>query len=418
MMYSKIQKEILARLLQKYENSKTYANENAIKQSFSVRPEDFMKDYQSDFTDIAKIAEFEQHIALLEEEKFVETKRKNGRIQKISAILDEENWKKIRSILGVKEKKEAIEEEKLFYRQFLQENEIIKNFCTVQIERLENGKNSQYERSEAERIIALLQFILSNKEEILERELSIAVLSDSKLWEKKYKSKVCRILWTSPAKSHAELDSASRKEFPNQVRNDETQETDENLLEEFNIYKNPTYIYFKGNGKITFADKTEILLSKNRPLAFPSSSLKEIEHIRIFDGGIMTVENLTSFNRIAAPDIFYIYLSGYHNSAKQKFLCKIHSENPEKQYFHFGDIDPDGFDILENLREKTKINFVPYKMDVQTLKKYRDFAKPLEKNDIAKAQTLISKNHFADEMNYMLSCNCKLEQEIVSWKER
>ena len=83
----------------------------------------------------------------------------------------------------------------------------------------------------------------------------------------------------------------------------------------------------------------------------------------------MTVENLTSFNRIKEDDIFYIFLSGYHNSAKQNFIKKIHSQNQEKKYLHFGDIDPDGFYILQDLRTKTNINFVPYKMGIAQLEK-------------------------------------------------
>ncbi|MGN0732345.1 MAG: Wadjet anti-phage system protein JetD domain-containing protein [Treponema sp.] len=72
---------------------------------------------------------------------------------------------------------------------------------------------------------------------------------------------------------------------------------------------------------------------------------------------------------------FYIFLSGYHNSAKQNFIKKIHRQNPEKEYLHFGDIDPDGFYILQNLRTKTKINFKPHKMGIAQLEKYSSFTK-------------------------------------------
>ena len=113
---------------------------------------------------------------------------------------------------------------------------------------------------------------------------------------------------------------------------------------------------------------------------------------------------------------FYIFLSGYHNSAKQNFK-KIHSQNPEKEYLHFGDIDPDGFYILQNLRTKTNINFKPYKMGITQLEKYSSFAKPLEQNDQKKARALKEKNLFPEIINCMLKTNQKLEQEIVSWKE-
>ena len=131
----------------------------------------------------------------------------------------------------------------------------------------------------------------------------------------------------------------------------------------------------------------------------------------------MTIENLTSFNRIKESETFFIFLSGYHNSIKQFFLEKIYQQNANKAYYHFGDIDPDGFFILENLQKKTHIDFKPYKMGIEELEKYSDFSKILEENDITKANSLIEKGRFVELMNYMLKKNIKLEQEIISWKE-
>lgn len=95
----------------------------------------------------------------------------------------------------------------------------------------------------------------------------------------------------------------------------------------------------------------------------------------------------------------------------------IYEHNKDKYYYHFGDIDPDGFFILENLKEKTSIPFKSYKMSVQELEQYSSYIKPLEQNDITKANSLSSKGLYLDEMNHMLKNNCKLEQEIISWLE-
>ena len=198
-----------------------------------------------------------------------------------------------------------------------------------------------------------------------------------------------------------------------------TDEKEENkvILEELNVYANPSYVYFKGNGKITFQNGNEISITPEIPLALSSACIKEITDFEIKDTKIMTVENLTSFNRIKEAGTFYIFLSGYHNSAKQNFIKKIHSQNPEKEYLHFGDIDPDGFYILQNLRTKTNINFAPYKMGITQLEKYSSFAKPLEQNDQKKARALKEKNLFPEIIDCMLKANQKLEQEIISWKE-
>ena len=130
----------------------------------------------------------------------------------------------------------------------------------------------------------------------------------------------------------------------------------------------------------------------------------------------MTIENLTSFNRIKESETFFIFLSGYHNSVKQKFLEKIYQQNSNKEYYHFGDLDPDGFFILENLQKKTHIDFKPYKMGIEELKKYSDFSKTLVENDITKANSLIEKGKFVKIMNYMLENNIKLEQEKLARK--
>ena len=250
-----------------------------------------------------------------------------------------------------------------------------------------------------------MSFILQNKNEILERELSISVLANSKSWESKYKTKILRILKNSGYFNSLIENCADEKEV-NKV-----------ILEECNIFANPSYVYFKGNGTIFFENGNITKTCSEIPIAISSASIEKINSFEITDSKIMTVENLTSFNRINEDDTFYIFLSGYHNSAKQNFLKKIYSQNAEKEYFHFGDMDPDGFYILENLRSKTSIPFKPYKMGISELEKYSDYTKTLEENDILKAKALIDKGHHKEIMEYMLKHNKKLEQEIISWKE-
>ena len=56
-------------------------------------------------------------------------------------------------------------------------------------------------------------------------------------------------------------------------------------------------------------------------------------------------------------------------------------------------------------------------MGISELKKYSGFAKPLEKNDLTKAATLIEKGFYTEILDYMISHNQKLEQEIICQKE-
>ena len=407
MIYSNIQKQILQKLLTKYESSKTYKGTNSVVQNFSIKPADIFKEYEKDSTDINAIEDFEKQCKLLESEGLIQLEWKYERISKIISISTEDNWNKIRIILGVKDKNTRLKEEIAFYSSVSEKtssHKIVNDFCKTQIERLQGGKHAEYSLEDANNIIALLSYILQNKNEILERELSISVLSNSKSWESKYKTKILRILKKSGYFDSLIENCADEKEV-NKV-----------ILEECNIFANPSYVYFKGNGTIFFENGNITRTCSEIPFAISSASIEKINSFEITDSKIMTVENLTSFNRINEDDTFYIFLSGYHNSAKQNFLKKIYSQNAEKEYFHFGDIDPDGFYILENLRSKTSIAFKPYKMGISELEKYSDYTKTLEENDILKAKALIDKGHHKEIMEYMLKHNQKLEQEIISWK--
>ncbi len=411
MIYSSLQKQILQKLLLKYESSKTYKGDNVINQTFSIKPSDVFKEYEKDSADINTIEDFEKQCKLLETEGLVFLTWKSSRLKKISACESFENcesnelWNQYRNILGVKDKNERLNEEIDFYSKYLDLNKIVSQFCQEQIDRLKIGKEAKYQKDEAKKIIELLLFILNNNEEILERELSISVLHDSKLWEKKYKSKVCKLLF-------------EKCNYPEILLGLDEKEKVKALLEQHNIFDNPTYIYFKGDATIYFSDKNTIPVTAQNPIALSSVSMKNIKKVEIKNSKVFTIENLTSFNRFTLENSFAIYLSGYHNSAKQEFLKLIFDQNKSKEYFHFGDIDPDGFLILENLKAKTKIPFSRYKMSYTELHKYSAYTKVLEENDTAKAKTLIAKDLYLDEMNYMLKNNCKLEQEIVSWLEK
>lgn len=408
MIYSETIKQILQRLLTKYESSKTYKGTNLLLQNFSIKPTDIFKEYDKDSTDINAIEDFEKECKKLETDDIIHIDWKYERIIRINAIATTENWKKIRTILGVKDKKQRKQDEIDFYTSFYEDinsEQIVKDFCKHQIERLENDKEAEYLQEDSKNIISLLDFILKNKNEILERELSISVLANSKTWEEKYKRKVLKILRQSGYFDYLIEKFSDEKEI-NKV-----------ILEECNVYSNPSYVYFKGNGKITFENGECFTVYPDIPFALYSQSISKIMSFEIEDAKIMTVENLTSFNRIKESETFFIFLSGYHNSAKQKFLEKIYQQNSNKTYFHFGDIDPDGFFILENLKKKTHIDFNQYKMGIEELEKYSTFSRTLEDNDIIKAKSLIEKGKFVEIMNYMLKKNIKLEQEIISWKE-
>ena len=113
------QKQILDKLLRKYESSKTYKGENAVRQSFSISPSDVYPNYDNDFEDPNSIEDFEKELNVLKTENLIEIEIKDRRVIKIKAETSDDIWFKIRSFLGVKEKKVLQQEELDFYKNFL-----------------------------------------------------------------------------------------------------------------------------------------------------------------------------------------------------------------------------------------------------------------------------------------------------------
>lgn len=409
MTLSDYQNKILEKLLDKYERSKQNYDSTEKLRAIMIKPTDIYKDYDSDYSDIDEQSEFETDISELVNEEYITIRRKEKIISRI--VLNVDSLDKIYTLMKREPRKLAIQNEINLYKEWIGKNELISCYCTHQIELLKNSKTAKYKIKVAENLLRLLEFVLSNRQMILERELSIAVFGDTKIFEKEYRNKLLYVLKTYG--NYNDLISEIEEEKGNEK--EEREEIEHSILEELNIYSNPKYVYFKGCAEITFEDGNSYKLSSDIPIALPMDKLNTIKSFMISDSAIMTVENLASYNRIYEKDYFVIYLAGYHNIAKQSLIKLIASQNDVKEWYHFGDIDPEGFLILENLKKKTGINFKPVYMSINELKKYEKYTKKLEDNDTTKAQGLINKGLYVDIMEYMLKNNVKLEQEIVSW---
>lgn len=389
-------------LLDVYENSVTYKGQNIKNQSFAIKPEKIFYEYNGDYTDQDEVNQFNREMQSLMEFEFVILDYERG-IPVISKIkLNTNSINEIYSVLKREDITVKRNREIKMYTQYMGVHDIMDAFCKSQVERLNDYKDAKYTSDIAINILKLLKYVLGNNSDIMERELSVAVLGDTKLFEKSYKSRICSII---EEYGELELDLSVL----------DKKEKEKAILEEYQVFSNPSYIFFKGNVDIHYVDGNSISATPDNPIAILSEAIARIEMIKVNSNRIVTVENLTSYNRINDNKSTFIYLSGYHNTAKQRFLKKIAENNSGVSWFHFGDIDPDGYYILKNLIEKTGISFVPLYMDVQQLINCKQYCKPLEKNDMVKANSLL-KFHFYDEvMEFMLANNCKLEQEIISW---
>ena len=404
-------------MLDQYEKSVTYAGENKVKQVFSVKPSDIFKGYNKDFLPPEQLfqeKEFERLIRQMESGGLIHVVPPNtGILRQICAV--PERWEDYYACLNRTEKnilKKRLEE---VYHRFCQ-CDLLEAYGKEKLQTLKNSrarkldeKKVEKEITEAEAIWNLVQFLKENQEKqrtTLEREMSEAVLHDSKQWEKIYRKKVCGI-----------LEHTGRYDEP-LAELEEERERQTALLEEFYIYSNPAYIYLKGDARICLEDGRELRIYHDLPMSIPFETFQKAKSIHIRDAALMTVENLTSFHRLEREHIFYLFLSGYHTRTKQALLQRIARENPGLSWYHFGDLDPDGLAIAGHLIRKTGLPFQLCAMGVRELQRFQTYTKPLEAPDRAKAEAMIKQgSSYAGILRYMLEHNCKLEQEIISWQE-
>ena len=402
---TKMQNKIIQMLVSKIEGSKTYAGTNKLKQSFACIPDEIYDKYYSDYADLDKVEQLNTEAVELENQGLVVLKYSGPEIDKIIGIFD--MYSEYCELLGVDELNEMVSSYKAVISKYLGQSVTVDNYCRNLLEAFDRNKipSKLNSPNDLDTLLRCIKYIKNNDIEIMERELSIELFSDSKIFEKKYRSRICTILKNFGDYSLIIGDEAD-PETINKI-----------LLAENNIVSNPTYIYFKGNGKIEFNDGRSVTLSHAHPIAINSQDIKNIALIEIDMSAIITVENLTSYNRLSTEKGFIIYLSGYNNTAKSEFLKSIAKDNKIDNWYHFGDIDPDGFYILEHLKKSTGLDIKPYKMSIKELAEYSQYTKTLEKQDIVKANYIIENCLYEDVMSFMLENNCKLEQEIISWKE-
>ena len=392
----KYEEKILNKLIDQYERSKSFSGNTERNQKFKCKITELFSGYD-DSSKYDLFISVNEQIAYLERLGVISVKRlKRGKIE--SEIVDSvqlvlEKLAECYKLLDRTPKTDInkkITEVLCFYQN---KTELLSRFCETQLKRIEQNKKVQhFEDIESyEKILKVLSDIEAVEEETIIRNFSIRVLGDSKAFEK-IKNRVISILF-------------EYGDFPNK----------DTILSDLNIVKNPGYVYVKGKGEISISGQSINLSKMDGSIGLGSSTLDDIDYIKVLGGKVVTIENLTTFHSYVDDDAFVIYLGGYHNSIRRKMICKLHENNPNINYLHYGDIDAGGFNILLDLRKKTGIPFVALNMDIITLEKHRQYAKPLTENDKIRLGKLRD-GEFADVVNYMLENDCKLEQEAIGFE--
>lgn len=255
------------------------------------------------------------------------------------------------------------------------------------------------------RLCELVLRILTNDAECFLRQFSIRYFHDSKLAEKDLTRAV-----------HVIAEFSEEDRFANLQ--------EEEILAEYNIYRNPSWLMMKGNArfhKVYGNGMAEIdLQSFDGGLGISNQDIEQIVWNPVDTiKKIVTVENLTAFHQWKVrgdASVLCIYLGGYHNHVKRMFLKTLYKAYPDAEYLHFGDIDCGGFRIWKDLCVKTGIPFQTLYMDLETYHKYLTWGRKLTEQDRKVLEIMMKDSFFKGQKELfasMLKQGIKIEQECV-----
>ena len=222
MSIERIQQITINKLLDRYENSKTFIGDNQVNQSFERRVGELFPKYNDD-AEYEVFCDVNEALKALEKIGLVHLKiQKNGIIIKV--VLNVEKLNECYSYVGRQPKKE---ENKwlLGVMQQYAKIDVLDKYFEVQKNKISKNQKVEYFDGNQEEYLELLEFvgkILENKEEQYIRDFSVKVFGDSKRAEQ-LANKAQALLYQYG--DYQDKDS---------------------VLEECGIVKTPTYVSMKG----------------------------------------------------------------------------------------------------------------------------------------------------------------------------
>lgn len=244
--------------------------------------------------------------------------------------------------------------------------------------------------------VSIIHAIENQHEEVLLRNFSARNFTDSKLLQRS-EVKILSIF----------------KEFSG-----EDYERIDDVYAEHGIVKNPLFAYLRYGMKVNINGQVIDLDVLDDNFSLTDKEIGKMKILSISKKRVITIENLTTFYYYPDKDAIVIYLAGYHNSTKRELLKKIHEFDSSLPFYHIGDIDWGGFNILFDLRKKTGIDVHPLMMGIPELERYASECKHLSQNDTKRLGLMLQREEakeFHETIRYMLEHDVKLEQENLDF---
>ena len=388
------EKNLLNKLLDKYEKSKLSKGGTSINRSIRLTTKDEVLSSYTGFDSYKYVDLNDAVIRNLEKQGFITAVFENDTFK--SLTLNVFNVDSLYDYLNRKKPSDELKQIKETLNKYQ-----FDNFLDMFIEYVNDYINDKYDypRSyfsdsvQLDLILMVFEKMFLLTEETKKRDFSAKYLGDSKLFES-IQGRIIKIIKDFDGNNYA---------------------SDDDVLSEYNIVKNSSYALVKNNLVLKINNSVINLNDFGYEISLSDEMIKSLCILDSNVYKVITVENLTSFYKLNDPDSVIIYLGGFHNHTKQSLLMKLYEKYPKAQYFHFSDIDAGGFLIFNNLVLKTGIPFIPYRMSVNELKQNHNL-KQLTENDKKRLKGLLLDSRFdlfKDVIEYMLDNNVKLEQEIL-----
>jgi hypothetical protein len=176
------------------------------------------------------------------------------------------------------------------------------------------------------------------------------------------------------------------------------------------------------------------LKENNNPIVNPTcdiigltlKTVTKIEKISVINNDmeiirptVLTVENKETFYALASCGKYscLLYTGGYPNRAVNTLARILSSSGFD--FFHAGDVDPDGILILQELKKSIEGQITPICMDADTFNKYRKHGRKLNRSMLNNIRLVTDEIRSIEGINDLLnlieSTGLGIEQELIDY---
>ncbi|MDR0685499.1 MAG: DUF2220 domain-containing protein [Spirochaetaceae bacterium] len=172
--------------------------------------------------------------------------------------------------------------------------------------------------------------------------------------------------------------------------------------------------------------KTPLVNATGSIIGLPLETVKKVKNISVMKNGkktetpsVLTIENKETFYALANSNIHTcaLYTGGYPSRAVTALMQIFAISGFD--FFHAGDVDPDGILILQELQKSVEKAIVPVCMDPATFHKYRKHGRRLGKSIINNlrfiSDEMRSVEGIQDLISLIESTNLGIEQEFIDY---